>query len=495
VLAVGIDSAEPTLIRELIERGELPTLASLLERGRWALVDSRADIGSGAVWPTFMSGSDPAEHQMYSGWVWQPSAMGCGGPHEPIRPFWRDLIESGGAVGVMDIPFAPFEGLARFEVSEWGAHDVLFGELRASPPRAEEIVARGEQHPFYEVPHGPGYLDDLRGKQRVSSACVAGARLRGELAGRLVSETHPDLSIVVFTEVHHATHQLWHTVAPDDPIYAGKPDLEDVKPNLVDLYREIDRQIGRIVEAAGSETAVMAFSLHGMKAGPGIPMVHEHLLEVLGFAAPGPWRGLSWRDRAAALLGATKRRAPASLRALYHRAVSYRARRRLARPTAIPPHDWSRTRAFCLPTDQHGYIRINLAGREAKGIVPERDYGATCDRLEDALRTLKSADGEPLVEGVLRPAEEGGSPPEHLPDLVVDWDDAAFACPVRAVSGSIEFESLPIRNDMTGQHARHGFCILDDRLADQSIDELVAGKDLHKLLLSALGAVRDGVPR
>jgi predicted AlkP superfamily phosphohydrolase/phosphomutase len=217
-------------------------------------------------------------------------------------------------------------------------------------------------------------------------------------------------------------------------------------------------------------------------------MVHERLLEMLGFAAPSAWRGLSWRNRAAALLGATKRRAPASLRALYHRAVSYRARRRIARPTAIPQHDWSRTRAFPLPTDQRGYIRINLAGREAEGIVPVRDYAATCDRLEDALRTLKSTDDKPLVESVLRPAQEGGSPPEHLPDLVVDWDNAAFARPVRAVSGSIEFESDPIRTDMTGQHARHGFCILDKRLDDDSTAEVIAGKDLHRVLLSTLGA-------
>ena len=29
--------------------------------------------------------------------------------------------------------------------------------------------------------------------------------------------------------------------------------------------------------------------------------------------------------------------------------------------------DWSQTRAFALPSDQHGWVRINLRGREAQG--------------------------------------------------------------------------------------------------------------------------------
>ena len=37
--------------------------------------------------------------------------------------------------------------------------------------------------------------------------------------------------------------------------------------------------------------------------------------------------------------------------------------------------DWARTKAFTLRADLQGYIRINLAGREGRGLVPP----AACD--------------------------------------------------------------------------------------------------------------------
>jgi predicted AlkP superfamily phosphohydrolase/phosphomutase len=60
VLAVGIDSAEPRLVRDLIDRGELPALGRLREEGGWRSVRSPAHIGSGAVWPTFLTGLEPS---------------------------------------------------------------------------------------------------------------------------------------------------------------------------------------------------------------------------------------------------------------------------------------------------------------------------------------------------------------------------------------------------------------------------------------------------
>ena len=76
VLAFALDAAEPTLIRKMIDQNEMPTLKSLLSEGRWISVKSPADIGSGSVWASFLTGEDPVVHGVYGEWCWEPEHMG-----------------------------------------------------------------------------------------------------------------------------------------------------------------------------------------------------------------------------------------------------------------------------------------------------------------------------------------------------------------------------------------------------------------------------------
>ena len=76
MLAFAVDAAEPTLIRRMIEQDEMPALKSLLSEGKWMSVKSPADIGSGSVWPSFLTGEDPTVHGVYGEWCWDPDLMG-----------------------------------------------------------------------------------------------------------------------------------------------------------------------------------------------------------------------------------------------------------------------------------------------------------------------------------------------------------------------------------------------------------------------------------
>ncbi len=76
VLAFAVDAAEPILVRRMIEQNEMPTLKSLLSEGRWMSVKSPADIGSGSVWPSFLTGEGPTVHGVYGEWCWEPDLMG-----------------------------------------------------------------------------------------------------------------------------------------------------------------------------------------------------------------------------------------------------------------------------------------------------------------------------------------------------------------------------------------------------------------------------------
>ena len=94
--------------------------------------------------------------------------------------------------------------------------------------------------------------------------------------------------LMVFSEVHHGGHLLWHTVEPDHPLYAGK-ELPEVRPSLPDLYREIDDQLPALAEAAGDDARIVVFSMHGMHAGWGIPSFMDDVLEHHGLGHRVDW--------------------------------------------------------------------------------------------------------------------------------------------------------------------------------------------------------------
>ena len=127
VLAIGVDAVEPTLVQRLINEGQLPCLQALRERGAWGRVLSPVHIGSGAVWPTFMTGESPIRHGIYYYWPWKPEMMNVSHlSTDHLTPFWKALSLEGYAVGVLDVPFAPLAGIPKgIEISEWGAYDFL----------------------------------------------------------------------------------------------------------------------------------------------------------------------------------------------------------------------------------------------------------------------------------------------------------------------------------------------------------------------------------
>lgn len=483
VLAIGIDAAEPALVRKLVDDGELPSLKGLLTRGAWGEVRSPADIGSGAVWPTFMTGKSPLDHGVYSVLPWDSRAMCLVRlTTDHLTPFWEALSRQGYAVGILDVPFAPVIGLERgIEISEWGAHDRMRGHLVVSPRGQHDWLTRtAGEHPLGKVRVEVAGPRDWKALQRLATECRAGVRLRGALAARLLAELRLDVLLAVFSEIHHASHYLWHTLDPGD----GALPSAGI-PSLLDVYREVDRQIGQLIDLAGAEAMVLIFSLHGMRATQGTPMVLDPLLRALAMASVESWRARTWSERRHWTVSTIKRAVPNPLRRLYRKATS--GALRPPQPRVRLPYNWSRTVAFPVPTDQHGWIRLNLKGREAGGIIDRKQYDEVCTRLDQVLRSLATERGSKVVKDVLRMSGDTGSPPEHLPDLIVHWHDDALANPLRIVAPRISARATG--TSFTGQHAPHGFFILrpaSGRLLSPGAS--VTAQELHRLIQAGLDA-------
>ena len=485
LLAIAIDAAEPTFVRRLIDEGEMPALASLLREGTWLRVKSPAYVGSGAVWPTFMSAQGPEVHGIYGEWLWDPGRMSLSRYHgNDVAPFWKAFSDENISVGILDVPFMPMIGLTKgFEVSEWGPHDILEGRMRLAPESVAPRVAQHSPHPLQNRVQLSG-PDDYRNLEALGNACLQGIQKRGNLARDLLTRAQPQFAIITFTEIHRSSHYLWHKVEPEHALYLEKAfdELTTTHPSAIDVFRELDHQIEAVINAAGEDVQVVVFSLHGMKPAHGAPAFLPQLLCEKRFARMPGWRDQKWKERATTAFGTVKQSLPVGLKKLYYKAMPPTVTHQLARPTMLPLYDWSRTRAFALPTDQHGWIRINLSGREARGIVPEEEYQETCDQLEDWLRNLRSDNGEFLVSDVIRTSDDVTSAMhQRLPDLIVHWSDSVFASELRLAGSNIEPEFAGRK--YVGQHAPEGFCIAP--AFDSSDEREIRAEEMH-LLFSRL---------
>jgi hypothetical protein len=155
--------------------------------------------------------------------------------------------------------------------------------------------------------------------------------------------------------------------------------------------------------------------------------------------------------------------------------------------------DWLRTPGFALRPDLHGYLRLNLVGREAAGTLePGSEHHRS---YEDRVRrsflslTMEGSD-QRIVRDILSVAEVfPGARSGLLPDLVVRWEKLPQATRVRSDSYGA-FSAVP-DNGRCGEHRPRGFAVLLGPQRDEALPPLTHGKDFPVFVRALL--VREGV--
>ena len=461
LLMIGLDAAEFNLIERWSAEGHLPNLAALRERGTHAPLRMAPHWLIGAPWPSFYCSGTAEQFGMYHYLVWRPELMTAERPDPewmPLEPFWRRLPEHDRKVIAIDVPlcYAPraYDGV---EVSGWATHEILQAPGSSPPGLLKQVHREFGRVPFDEE---SAHQLSIAEFMRVRDQCAETARMVGELGCALMSRHRWDLALICLSSTHRGGHLLW-----DRTILKRRPtatEAESVDNALREVYMACDRAVGRLIERAGRDAAVMVFSLHGMGSNNDrTSVLPEMLARILEDRRSDdrPVRRARLSDRLRALL-------PAELRARVKKRLPRTLQDRLTLYWRSSRVDWSRTRAFIAFCDLDGYIRVNLRGREREGIVAREEYTALCERIADGLRTFRDADsGESLVGeiGFGERIFSDGPMREYLPDLIVCWQASSAATHRRLVSdryGSIDWPT-PGRQPLgrSGNHRRTGFLI------------------------------------
>jgi predicted AlkP superfamily phosphohydrolase/phosphomutase len=269
VIIIGIDGGTFDIIRPMVARGELPVLASLMEKGVWGELESTIPPDTAPAWVSMMTGVNPGKHGIF---------------------FFLDKLHNnarnGSPLGSGDIKFPPLWSVLSKEEK-----DVIFINVPFTYPPMEVngIVISGMFVPNSArvISYPPDVYTDLVNKlgtyeiddwsleavgadrSKISihyDRIIKGISLvteKRKMATLMLLEENPwDFAMVVFTSVDRLQHLFWKFMNPSSD--GSVPVLSKKYSGVIyDGYRQVDKAIGEIMEKAGKDTTVIIVSDHG----------------------------------------------------------------------------------------------------------------------------------------------------------------------------------------------------------------------------------------
>ncbi|HJO25178.1 MAG: alkaline phosphatase family protein [Myxococcota bacterium] len=226
LIVVGIDGASWDLLDPLLARGELPVLASLKKRGRYGRLESTIVPESAMGWTTMRTGVPAGEHGVFSF-----------RSRSPARPsYWRQLDALGLRSLLLAVPkVSARESVNGVIVEGWTAHR-----------KSEYTHPRALKQALERASFDPGLV-------RTPSPAAYAARMR--------QRTDLLLSLARFEPWDHAFIVYEYGDTAGHKLGLGTRRWKWVQ-------EAIDREIGRLLEAVGSDTTLLFVSDHGWKRYP-----------------------------------------------------------------------------------------------------------------------------------------------------------------------------------------------------------------------------------
>jgi predicted AlkP superfamily phosphohydrolase/phosphomutase len=452
------------------------------------------------VWAEFLRGAPPVGADEWDVHRFDAHAYDAYLAHARPQPrFWDGAVD--GRVITLDVPrVTAAEDDDGVHVVGWGAAQVF--APRSSQPRGllRDIDERFGPHPM-ERNDQMGWHEARRIEDAITPM-ERGARRRARVLQYLLHR-FPDwqLCIAVWSEMHPAGEFLWHGVDRSH-LLAGHSTATVARDALRRLYRAVDDGIGAFVQELPDDVAVVVFALNGLRTGHGDTASGVLLPELLSRwytgrsmlqaddasrwerrgcppLVPGPCqrqgyftarrvdggRGRvvqrvserlpagAWpvqqglRRAAAAVAPGSETVGPLGLRIPNEQDVDAAslaaARVPLEQVASWYQPQWHTMPAFALPSFGEGQVRLNVAGREADGIVAPDDYDATLADLTERLsRCTSPRTGASVVRRIDRTSD--GPAHDAYADLTVVWDTCidALRHPDTGVIGPFPLQRL-----------------------------------------------------
>lgn len=436
ILVIGLDGVPYTFLTNPKNAGKFPRMQALFQHGTFQRMRSTIPTVSSVAWSSFMTGTNPAKHNIYGFIDRKPD------PFEPFIPtainmkaatLWQILSQAKKRVVVINVPVTyppkPVNGIligcflaTKLDKAAYPAS--IVSKLKELDYRidVDAWLARKDKKKFLEELHVA--LD-----RRVATASY------------FLEREEWDYFQLHIMETDRINHFFWDDWEKDNPEFA---------PEFIRYYQKIDSYVGEIYDRFVEKTPGVEFILlsdHGFCSIKKEVFVNQWLQEK-------GWLKFSSEK-------------PSSLKEMHPETVAY---------SLIP-----------------GRIFLNVRGREFCGrIEPGKEYETIRRQLAEAIMEMKDPDcGEPILSKVVAREEIYDGPClNQAADLLAIPHDGYD------LKGNIDQTSLTGRSELSGMHTYDDafFYLKGKRVKETDFDIHALAPTILKLLDVAIPTGMDRGP-
>lgn len=315
VLLLGWDAADWQIINNLIDRGEMPALKSLIEEGVMGNISTLEPAYSPMLWTTIATGKYPDKHGILGFAEPTPDHSGIrpvSNSSRKVKAIWNILTQKGYKTHVVNWwPSYPAEPVNGIYISnlfpkikpQHKPGDYLLPDDTVYPPELQPLFAHfrihplelslAQIHPF--IPEAdPARLSLTKRLATIAQILAEAASVQAAATLALEQESW-DFAAIYWDTIDHICHRFMNY---------SPPKMDGISDDDYVLYRHVvdgayklmDLMLGRLLQLAGPDCTVILLSDHGFKSGrlrqkqtpnePAGPAFHHR--EVGIFCAKGP---------------------------------------------------------------------------------------------------------------------------------------------------------------------------------------------------------------
>jgi predicted AlkP superfamily phosphohydrolase/phosphomutase len=471
VLIVGWDGADWKILEPMLEAGELPNLAGLIERGAHGDCLSTVPSHSWCAWPSFMTGLNPAGHGVFDILEHKPGVS----KRLPVtyrsiqaRTIFDDLTAADKTTLAANIPLT-------FPTPSIKGKVIAGGVLPASRSYTHPTYLQQELEATAPFPvNGMSWTTFRNRPEAFLEECEAITAKRQKAFEHLLDTTEWDFGVLVYVSTDRIQHCLMEYISPDHPDYAELNDSAVAKQARA-LYQQLDAGLAELLRRTTDDDLVIFMSDHGHQACTRACTM-DRILQGLGYLEFG--RG-----------------------SFAFNLIRWGPGRRIARriydllklhgKVSIPasPIEWSKTRVYTSVVSTGEGVSVNLKGREPQGIVERSDYEMVREEVAQALAGFRDPEtGDPPIRRIYRKEEVlSGRFLDTAPDLLL--------VPAPLYSLTHAKAAVQEADWLSGDHRLEGVIVaVGPEVKPGPLNETVHLIDLGPTSLAALGAP-SAIPR